>query len=47
MWNPLPAVDVKPRNIEKTPRKSDRGVFKDLKRFVKWEVRAKHLVIEE
>jgi len=47
MWNSLPADDVKPRNIEKTPRKSDRGAFKDLTRFVQWEVRAKNLVIEE
>ena len=47
MWNSLPADDTKPRNIEKTPRKSDRGYFKDLSISSDWETRAMHQVTEE
>jgi hypothetical protein len=47
MWNSLPADDAKPRNIEKTPRKSDRGYFNDLGISNDWETRAMHQVTEE
>jgi len=47
MWNSLPVDDAKPGNIEKTPRKFDRGFFKDLNRFNDWEIGAMDQVTEE